>query len=544
MNVVAFIFSLICGFEYLYYAVSFIFDCIKYNIFSLPAPFYFIFCFIINIACVITCFAGGVMALRRQDKAKFLLGISVLLQLLRALVIFINQLYLVYHSDLDLLHWLHLDMISLLINIIRAVLTCGFAYFCVYLDNNGSIIERTKMASIVSASVPFLLLNPIFWAGAILKRRNHEYANKFLIGGILSPIIFAWLILLILPHDFIPFAFGALLICWIVIILFSGLKALFVYSVDKFLEGSNYFRGYIYISGGILILLYVGNFLSGMSLLALLPWNEMKNGTVITGVLYIAQLIVSLCSFVLHFATGAVFSIHVLHNVIYIKNQRQAANTQSVEQEIISPVSGANDKTVSVQELLKNARESLVQSNFGLASQYFEQAIASSPGNSAAYIGKLMADLKVRNANELVSLPIRLEDEELFRKALECAGPKMQETLRKYIQVNNARNTSKTTATAKESAKKGFDCLKANDFEGAEDYFTQAIAKDPSLYDAYVGSLMVKRRARTAKELIKSEPQSSVPLEQEEFFIKAMQTASPEQKQILEQCLERARNLR
>ena len=93
------------------------------------------------------------------------------------------------------------------------------------------------------------------------------------------------------------------------------------------------------------------------------------------------------------------------------------------------------------QILVKKGLELLKQSDFVSAGQIFEQVLAQNPKNSAAYVGKLMARMKAKNVNELVALPFRLENDELFRKALEYANSQMKETLRKYIQANNAKNS-------------------------------------------------------------------------------------------------------
>ncbi len=118
------------------------------------------------------------------------------------------------------------------------------------------------------------------------------------------------------------------------------------------------------------------------------------------------------------------------------KTSGEVLNTRKTEKENHNiPVSTKS------QILVKKGLELLKQSDFVSAGQIFEQVLAQNPKNSAAYVGKLMARMKAKNVNELVALPFRLENDELFRKALEYANSQMKETLRKYIQANNAKNS-------------------------------------------------------------------------------------------------------
>lgn len=58
------------------------------------------------------------------------------------------------------------------------------------------------------------------------------------------------------------------------------------------------------------------------------------------------------------------------------------------------------------------------------------------PENSQAYLGKLMAELRVHNADELSNISSSLSEQKLFRRALEFADVEEKNTLQKYLADN------------------------------------------------------------------------------------------------------------
>lgn len=100
---------------------------------------------------------------------------------------------------------------------------------------------------------------------------------------------------------------------------------------------------------------------------------------------------------------------------------------------------------LTLQEALKLGLDALKNANFSSADKYFNDALSLNSKSSTAYIGKLMIKLKVKNPNELVAVPVKLEAEQLFRKAWEYASPKTKETLKKYIQINRLKLSQNKT---------------------------------------------------------------------------------------------------
>ena len=58
------------------------------------------------------------------------------------------------------------------------------------------------------------------------------------------------------------------------------------------------------------------------------------------------------------------------------------------------------------------------------------------PENSQAYLGKLMAELRLHNADELSNVPSPLSEQKLFRRALEFANDEERSTIQKYLADN------------------------------------------------------------------------------------------------------------
>ena len=91
---------------------------------------------------------------------------------------------------------------------------------------------------------------------------------------------------------------------------------------------------------------------------------------------------------------------------------------------------------VETPALIKRGRIFLSDDDFAEAERYFEQALRQDPENSQAYLGKLMAELRVHNADELSRIPSPLGEQKLFRRAVEFADDDEKLMLQKYIADN------------------------------------------------------------------------------------------------------------
>ena len=107
----------------------------------------------------------------------------------------------------------------------------------------------------------------------------------------------------------------------------------------------------------------------------------------------------------------------------------------------VSPASSASPAPAApgLAALVRQGQELLGRGEFDEAARCFDGALALDMRSSNAYLGRLMAARRARNANELVAGDPPLEEEELFQSALRSAGPKMKELLDKYVAANRAR---------------------------------------------------------------------------------------------------------
>lgn len=103
----------------------------------------------------------------------------------------------------------------------------------------------------------------------------------------------------------------------------------------------------------------------------------------------------------------------------------------SEAQKTFEPVLG-----VETPALIKRGKIFLSDDDFAEAERYFEQALRQDPENSQAYLGKLMAELRVHNADELSNIPSPLSEQKLFRRALEFANDEERATIQKYLADN------------------------------------------------------------------------------------------------------------
>lgn len=91
---------------------------------------------------------------------------------------------------------------------------------------------------------------------------------------------------------------------------------------------------------------------------------------------------------------------------------------------------------VETPALIKSGNLFLEESNFFEARRYFEQALRQDPENSSAHLGKLMAELKIKNMDSLPDANLSLSDNLLFQRALRFASEEDKAKLEEYAKVN------------------------------------------------------------------------------------------------------------
>ena len=107
----------------------------------------------------------------------------------------------------------------------------------------------------------------------------------------------------------------------------------------------------------------------------------------------------------------------------------------------------AAKETVVVQEtaantapLLKRAFIFLEDGDWSSADEYCEKVLALDPECAQAYLGKLMAELRVRKVDELANCEQSFDDKDNYRKVMRFGGETLRDTLEGYITKINDRN--------------------------------------------------------------------------------------------------------
>ena len=113
--------------------------------------------------------------------------------------------------------------------------------------------------------------------------------------------------------------------------------------------------------------------------------------------------------------------------------------------------------------LLKRARISLEDGEWDKTDQFCEQALNLDPENAEAYFVKLMAELHVRNEEDLKNRETPFDGRGNYQKALRFADPAFAETLKGYIAFINERNENARLTELYEKAKSMMQNAKSED---------------------------------------------------------------------------------
>ena len=140
-----------------------------------------------------------------------------------------------------------------------------------------------------------------------------------------------------------------------------------------------------------------------------------------------------------------------------------APKTATVVKETV--VTGANASTAP---LLKRAFMFLEDGNWQEADAYCEKVLDLDPECAEAYLGKLMAECKVKKQEDLADLAEPFDGNNNYQKAVRFGNEKLASTLKGYIDHINARNEEARLADIYKRAK---DLMK---FEWISDHYSHA----------------------------------------------------------------------
>ena len=117
---------------------------------------------------------------------------------------------------------------------------------------------------------------------------------------------------------------------------------------------------------------------------------------------------------------------------VIVKDKPQTENAKTV---VVNTPVNAN-----VQSLLKRVFIFLEDGDFKSADEYCEKVLDIEPENARAYLGKLMAELRVNQEDELEYLSESFEDSSNYQKIMKFGDDKIKSEVQSYIDYIHKRN--------------------------------------------------------------------------------------------------------
>lgn len=126
----------------------------------------------------------------------------------------------------------------------------------------------------------------------------------------------------------------------------------------------------------------------------------------------------------------------------------------------------------NVQPLLKRAFMFLEDGDFKSADEYCEKVLDIDPENGHAYLGKLMAELKVKVQEKLKDCAEPFDDSNNYKKAIRYGDEELAETLKGYVELIKNRNEENRLKKAYDEACKAMNNAKTEEqFKDAAEKF-------------------------------------------------------------------------
>ncbi len=145
----------------------------------------------------------------------------------------------------------------------------------------------------------------------------------------------------------------------------------------------------------------------------------------------------------------------------------------------------SNAVGTGVKTLLKRVFIFLEDGNWEDADAYCERILDQDPENAWAYLGKLMAELRIHRKEDLAAYQMPLRASKNYQKVVRYGSDKMKDLVRL-----NERNE-----------KRVFIFLEDGNWEDADSYCGRILEKDPENAWAYLGKLMAQLKIRRKEDL-------------------------------------------
>lgn len=123
-----------------------------------------------------------------------------------------------------------------------------------------------------------------------------------------------------------------------------------------------------------------------------------------------------------------------------IRGIRKILSTNTPKEAVKETVLVSSGSSAGVEPLLKRAFMFLEDGSWQEADAYCEKVLDLDPENARAYLGKLMAELKVRKQERLADCERSFENNRNYQKILRFGGKELQAALSGYVTHINERN--------------------------------------------------------------------------------------------------------
>ena len=146
--------------------------------------------------------------------------------------------------------------------------------------------------------------------------------------------------------------------------------------------------------------------------------------------------------------------------------------TQSEEPKEPSKETVVANTNTNIAPLLKRAFMFLEDGDFARADEFCEQVLNQDPENAEAYLGKLLAELKVRKQEDLADCEQLFDENNNYKKTVRFADEKLSKALKGYIShINEHNENARLEGIYAQAVSEMSSATTQNDFEQAAQTF-------------------------------------------------------------------------
>ena len=157
-----------------------------------------------------------------------------------------------------------------------------------------------------------------------------------------------------------------------------------------------------------------------------------------------------------------------------------------------------SNTTVNINALIERAYMFLEDEKWIEADKYFERVLDQDPKNARAYLGKLLAELNVKELEELENCECFFDDKDNYKKAIRFANEELKTEL-----INSTNNNRlKLNIKIESFLEEAFLYLENENWEEAQNYCNKVLNIDNRNAKAYLGKSMADDHMKKIDEIL------------------------------------------